>query len=406
MKQKFKFDPENGVIVTDNFSRFYAQLNDYILNRQTWQPSRDGEVKELLNFKTTLTNPYQRLQGVARRNMNVFFSLAEAMWIFTGRKDVNFLLPFNSHMINFSDDGKTQHAPYGWRIRHWGVRTEDKFVEENMHAAQGYDQLEDAIRILQENPNSRQVVISIWNPEFDLGCKTRDIPCNDMLMFKIRNGELITTVQNRSNDLHWGLPTNIFQFSFLTELMATCLGITLGTQTHNSQSLHIYKWNKTAEEMDEYYKSWSDTVNDNRPLPTLYDGIGSVKPFRFNFAHEVAVNRLRELDTVLFRLMDNVWAACNGKPESVDEVEQIKDFSTELYKIYQLLKTYVLYKHDIADNTQDADKARLKALERIELIAEGGYENWDVIQMARNFFVRRLKDKSGYKVNGSYIGEL
>lgn len=406
MEQKFKFDPENGVIVTDNFSRFYAPLNDYILNQQPWQPSRDGEVKELLNFKTTLTNPYQRLQGVARRNMNVFFSFAEAMWIFTGRKDIGFLLPFNSHIMNYSDDGKTQHAPYGWRIRHWGVRTEDKFVEENMHAAQGYDQLEDAIRILQENPNSRRVVISIWNPEFDLGCKTRDIPCNDMLMFKIRNGKLITTVQNRSNDLHWGLPTNIFQFSFLTELMSACLGVTLGTQTHNSQSLHIYKWNKTAEEMDEYYKSWSDQVNDNRPLPTLYDGIGNVKPFRFNFAHEVAVNRLRELDAVLFRLMDNVWAACNGNPENVEEVEQIKDFSTELYKIYQLLKTYVLYKHDIADKTQDADKARLKALERIELIAEGGYETWDVIQMARNFFVRRLKDKSGYKVEGDYIGEL
>ena len=71
-----------------------------------------------------------------------------------------------------------------------------------------------------------------------------------------------------------------------------------------------------------------------------------------------------------------------------------------------MLKTYVLYKHDIADKTQDADKARLKALERIELIAEGGYETWDVIQMARNFFVRRLKDKSSYKVKGSYIGEL
>ena len=64
MKQKFKFDPENGVIVTDNFSRFYAPLNDYILNRQTWQPSRDGEVKELLNFKTTLTNPYQRYNNL------------------------------------------------------------------------------------------------------------------------------------------------------------------------------------------------------------------------------------------------------------------------------------------------------------------------------------------------------
>ena len=81
------------------------------------------------------------------------------------------------------------------------------------------------LRVLDENPNTRQAVISIWNPLLDLGVSTKDMPCNDMLMFKIRDKKLITTIQNRSNDLHLGLPTNIFQFSFMPELMSQCLNV-------------------------------------------------------------------------------------------------------------------------------------------------------------------------------------
>ena len=83
----------------------------------------------------------------------------------------------------------------------------------------------------------------------------KDIPCNDIVMLKIREGKLITTIGNRSNDLHLGLPTNIFQFSFLTELIAGALGVELGTQTHNSQSLHVYSWNKSAEVMDKIFEA-------------------------------------------------------------------------------------------------------------------------------------------------------
>ena len=93
-----------------------------------------------------------------------------------------------------ADDGKVFHAPYGFRLRHWGVRSEDKFCEENLHAAQGYDQVADAVKIFDNNPNTRQVVLSIWNPDLDLGTKTKDIPCNDILMLKIRNGKLTGAV--------------------------------------------------------------------------------------------------------------------------------------------------------------------------------------------------------------------
>lgn len=377
-----KFDPELGVVKTENFSSFYPVLNDYIMSRKEWEGSRDGNVKELLDFKTILTNPYRRLVGCKNRNENVFFLLAEAMWIFTGRKDVKFLTLFNKRMEEFSDDGRVFHAPYGFRLRHWGVRSEDKFCEENLHASQGYDQIADAVKILESNPNTRQVVLSIWNADFDLGTKTKDIPCNDLIMLKIRNGKLITTIQNRSNDLHWGLPTNIFQFSFMTEMIASCLGIELGTQTHNSQSLHIYEWNDIANKM------LNSDCEDN-----LYDTCGATEyKVDFNFTHSIAGNRLREIDYYLNVIIDNLTRVSRGADEMQDEILSLEHFSHYLHRVYLYLKIYLKYKAEIAVSKGATAYEAEKSLDAISLIDESVTEDWDVSIMARNWFANKIKN--------------
>lgn len=382
LQSNCKFDPELGVVKTENFSSFYPALNDYIMNCKEWESSRDGNVKELLDFKTILINPYRRLVGCKNRNENVFFLLAEAMWIFTGRKDVKFLTLFNKRMENFSDDGRVFHAPYGFRLRHWGVRSEDKFCEENLHASQGYDQIADAIRIFESNPNTRQVVLSIWNADFDLGTKTKDIPCNDLIMLKIRDRKLITTIQNRSNDLHWGLPTNIFQFSFLTEMMAACLGVELGTQTHNSQSLHIYEWNEIANKM------LNSDCEEN-----LYDTCGATEyKVDFNFTHTIPGNRLREIDYYLNVIIDNLIRVSRGADEISSEIKSLEDFSHYLHRVYLYLKIYLKYKAEIAVNKNATVYEADKALQAISEIDEAVTQDWDVAVMAKNWFVNKTKN--------------
>ena len=394
MENNFTINRELGVAMTDTFSTLYPELNHWILNSQeNWDESRDGKVKETLNFKTIITNPYRRAWGGYNRNPNVFFLLAEAMWIFIGRKDVRFLTLFNKKMEAFSDDGVVFHAPYGFRLRHWGVRSEDKYNEENLHAAQGYDQVEDAIRLLYNNPNTRQVVMSIWNTDLDLGTKTKDIPCNDMVMLKVRNGKLITTIQNRSNDLHLGLPTNVFQFSFLTEMMAGCLGIELGTQTHNSQSLHIYDWCPAGENME---KAYADNSGNE-----LYNVGAEERKVDFNFAHDVPTNRLREIDMIISILLINLENISRGKDESKDDIKMIEQFSQYLHKVYLLLKVYLLYKAGIAENKDAIKPEAEKAVELINEITTGEWTNWDMAVLARNFFVKRAGS-----FNHEYLGTL
>ena len=390
------FQPENGFVQVENFASVYPKINNFILcGQEEWDESRDGNVKEILDFKTTLLNPYRRVVGGQQRNINVFFLLAEAMWIFCGHKDVNFLTLFNKKMSDFSDDGNVFHAPYGFRLRHWGVRSEDRFVEENMHAAQGYDQVADAVKIFQNNPNSRQVVMMIWNPDFDLGTNSRDIPCNDVVMMKIRNGKLYTTIQNRSNDLHWGLPTNIFQFGFLSEILSNVLGVALGTQTHNSQSLHVYDWNQAATTMQLNYKSGNVT--------TLYD-IDGVKeiPMDINFDNEVPGNRLREIDVMLERIIANLKKVAKGISVSPEEIQSVLNGSKWFGCVYRLLEIYLIYKRAIAEPeiTKEAKSAEAQmALNAVsECLSAEGFERWDIGVLARNFFANKITNYNDYEI--------
>ena len=70
---------------------------------------------------------------------------------------------------------------------------------------------------------------------------TKDRPCNDLLMFKIRDGKLNLTVINRSNDITLGLfNVNIIQFTTIQQAMAHLLGVDLGVYRHVSDSFHMY----------------------------------------------------------------------------------------------------------------------------------------------------------------------
>lgn len=398
--KNYVFEPNLAVVKTDTFSEVYPILNDYLLEKREWELCRDGKVKEILDFKTIVTNPYRRLVGGYGRNINPFFLLAEAMWIFCGRKDVRFLSLFNKNMEQFSDDGKVFHAPYGFRLRHWGVRSEDKFCEENLHAAQGYDQVADAIKLFENNPNTRQVVLSIWNPDLDLGTKTKDIPCNDIIMLKIRDGKLITTIQNRSNDLHWGLPTNLFQFSFLTELIAACLNIELGTQTHNSQSLHVYDWNKIANVMQENFNKKNELCENKGDCIDLYD-VAKERRIDFNFSHQVAGNRLRELDYYLNVLIDNIERVSIGADESKDEISSLANFSQYLHRVYIYLRIYLKYKAAITVSKDSKIYEAEKSIDAIQLVDGEDWYSWDVSILARNWFAVKIKNSCH-----SFLGKL
>ncbi len=226
--------------------------------------SRAGDVIELLSpVTTTYSSPLERCIFYQERDWSPFFFFMESLWMLAGRNDVEWLLPYNKRMAEYSDDGKKFHGAYGYRWRyHWS-----------------FDQLEKTIKHLEKNPDSRRAVITMWDPSYDLIVDEtvgKDYPCNTQVYFWIRNEQLHMTVTNRSNDIIWGLyGANAVHFSFLQEYMAGKLGLEVGLYHHVSNNFHAYK------DVFEKYKC----IRDYAPDP--YRTVQKASPYyqRKNFVY-------------------------------------------------------------------------------------------------------------------------
>lgn len=223
----------------DNPSLLYLEgLNTLFCDGENCSP-RGKPIKELTPVTFEFFNPLNRVTFLRGRSINPFFQLAESLWIISGRADVEFLDLFNKNMKNFSDDKRYFNAPYGERIRTWGVNS---FRNQLINPI---DQLEDAYIKLSADRDTRQATLVISNPHYDNSSYTLkgglDIACNLVVTFKIRHDELNMMVVNRSNDIIYGLfGANLCQFSTLQELLANWLGVKVGTYTHVTDSLHTY----------------------------------------------------------------------------------------------------------------------------------------------------------------------
>lgn len=194
------------------------------------QPSRIGYTLEMLHTILSITQPRERWVLSRRPAMNPAFAIAEVVWILAGRNDSAFINHWNPALSRFAGTGTTYHGAYGYRLRR-GL---------------GIDQLHHAYGTLRANPDSRQVVLQIWDSSQDLPLqngepRNPDIPCNICSMLKIREGRLEWVQVLRSNDLYLGVPHNIVQFTSLHEVLAGWLGVELGSYHQLSDSLHIYE---------------------------------------------------------------------------------------------------------------------------------------------------------------------
>lgn len=194
------------------------------------QPSRLGPTREILHATFSINDPRQRWVLSRTPAFNPAYAIAELVWILLGRNDSAFPNFWNPALPKFAGSGDTYHGAYGYRLRN------------NL----GIDQIERAYKVLLNDPESRQVVLQIWDSRYDLPDESGkpvapDIPCNICSMPKVRNGKLEWLQIMRSNDIFLGVPNDIFWFTALQEIMAGWLGIEVGTYVHVSDSLHCYE---------------------------------------------------------------------------------------------------------------------------------------------------------------------
>jgi thymidylate synthase len=250
----------------DNPSQLYMDALLTLLSKGKHYMPRGKSIKELRPVVFEYHNPLQRLTFLKGRIINPLFQLAESFWIANGRSDVQWLLDYNANMKTFSDDGVFFNAPYGERLRHWGKN------DYRNQLINPIDQLRDCYEKIQADLDTRQAVGFIGNPHFDSSEYTlgggKDIACNINIKFKVRDSKLDISVDNRSNDLHWGtFGANLAQFATIQELMASWLDLEVGTYYQISDSLHIYLDEYGAKETEKVIKAYGyDKFDLSQPI--------------------------------------------------------------------------------------------------------------------------------------------
>jgi thymidylate synthase len=126
---------------------------------------------------------------------------------------------------------------YGFQWRHSGA--EYKGCHEN-YGGKGYDQLQEVIRLLRDDPHSRRIVMSAWNPT-DLD-KMALPPCHVLCQFYVDDdNRLDCQLYQRSGDMFLGVPFNIASYACLTHILAKITGYKPGKLIHILGDAHIYE---------------------------------------------------------------------------------------------------------------------------------------------------------------------
>lgn len=125
---------------------------------------------------------------------------------------------------------------YGFQWRHFGAEYKD--CDED-YTGEGVDQLKEVIRLIREDPSSRRIILTAWNP---LDLKDMALPpCHMMCQFYVSNGFLSCHMYQRSCDLGLGVPFNIASYSLLTNILACHCDLKPGNFVYSLGDAHIYK---------------------------------------------------------------------------------------------------------------------------------------------------------------------
>jgi thymidylate synthase len=162
---------------------------------------------------------------------------AEIDWYLSGSTNVNDIYKWPNYP-------KDKAPPTAWQYTsndHGEINSNyGKLIFDDKY----YRQYDNVVAELEANPDSRRASMvyqrpSIW-VEYDENGKN-DFICTNAVTYYIRNDELQSVVQMRSNDVVYGYKNDYAWQQFVMRALAKDLGIEVGFMTWQVQNLHVYE---------------------------------------------------------------------------------------------------------------------------------------------------------------------
>ncbi|MEU3711136.1 thymidylate synthase [Streptomyces catenulae] len=189
--------------------------------------------REILGVSYRIANPRERIVRIPERKLNLVFNFAESLWYLSGSNALDFIAFYAPSMKKYSADGqRLAGTAYGPRLFGFG--------------GAGINQWDSVARTLRQDADSKRAVMQIFAPEELLVPGNIDVACTLGLQYMIREGALHAVSFMRANDAYRGTVSDVFSFTFLQEVLATQLGLDLGSYTHTVGSYHLYRHDDTV----------------------------------------------------------------------------------------------------------------------------------------------------------------
>ncbi len=175
---------------------------------------------------------------VTTKKVHLKSMVYELLWFLNGDTNINYLKDNGVRIWNEWADERGDLGPvYGHQWRNWN--------------SEEIDQIADIIETLKNNPDSRRMLVSAWNPsvmpdtskpfnENIANGKAALPPCHAFFQFYVADGKLSCQLYQRSADIFLGVPFNIGSYALLTMMMAQVCGYEAGDFIHTFGDAHIY----------------------------------------------------------------------------------------------------------------------------------------------------------------------
>jgi thymidylate synthase len=188
----------------------------------------------------------------------------ELLWFLKGDTNVRYLQEHGVRIWNEWADGQGELGPiYGRQWRSWPDCDGGTI-----------DQIDEAVRMIRETPDSRRIVVSAWNVGELKNMSL--LPCHTLFQFYVAGGRLSLQLYQRSADVFLGLPFNIASYALLLMMTAQVTGLKPGEFIHTLGDAHIY--------VNHLEQVGLQLSRERRPLPQMR--INSEVTSIFDFRYE------------------------------------------------------------------------------------------------------------------------
>jgi thymidylate synthase len=279
----------------------YLDLLRHVLEQGKFKGDRTGTGTYSVFGAQARFDLRQNFPVLTTKKLHLRSIIYELLWFLRGETNVRWL---QQHGVTIWDEWADKETGelgpvYGKQWRHWVKRSRPRKSKdsenddptlfdlneyaaepiaaistgERVRGAWGIDQIEEVVKQVRKNPDSRRLIVSAWNVA-DIDSMALP-PCHCLFQFYVCDGELSCQLYQRSADLFLGVPFNIASYALLTLMVAQVCGLKPGDFVHTFGDLHLYS--------NHLEQAKLQLSREPRPLPQmkLNPAVKNIHDFKF-----------------------------------------------------------------------------------------------------------------------------